>query len=119
MTANLEDLNKGDLIVVFWTDASDDRGSLREHEGYPDVRVKDWGLFLGVSGRKRRFIIIGKDVTEVYQDWGATRIPVDLVDDIQLILPQNEVVRYIAEVQTLTGRRVRLRKYRREGWRDV
>lgn len=115
----VEDLKKGDLIVVFWTDASNERGSLREHEGYPEVKVKDWGLFLGVSGRKRRFLIIGKDVTEVLHDWGATRIPVDLVDGIQLILPRDEVVSYIAEVQTLTGRRVRLRKYRREGWRDV
>ena len=115
----IEELKKGDLIVVFWTDASDDRVSLREHEGYPEVTVKDWGLFLGVSGRKRRFLIIGKDVTEVLQDWGATRIPVDLVDEIHLILPVDDVVRFIKEVQTLTGRRVRLRKYRREGWRDV
>jgi len=116
----IEDLQKGDLIVVFWTDASDIHGSLKEHEGSPEVVVKDWGLYLGVSGRKRKFLIVGKDVTEVHQDWGATRIPLELVDEIRLILPREEVMRYIAEVATLTGRRVRLRRYeRRERWKIV
>ena len=112
-TAKLEDLDKGDLILVFWTDASDTRGSISEHEGHPEVHVKDWGIFLGVSGRKRRFLIIGKDVTEVLQDWGATRIPVNLIDEVKVIMPRDEVVQHIAEVQALTGRRVRLRKAHR------
>ena len=115
----IEDLKKGDLIVVFWTDASDERGSLRNHQGYPEVNVKDWGLFLGVSGRKRRLLLIGKDVVEVLQDWGATRIPLELIDRIQRILPRDEMVRYIKEVHSLRGRRIGLRKYRREVLRDV
>jgi len=115
----LEELRKGDLIVVFWTDASDIHGSLREHESSPEVVVKDWGLYLGVSGRKRRFLIVGKDVTQVHQDWGATRIPLDLIDEVRLILPREKMVEYIAEVATLTGRRVRLRKYTREGMKIV
>jgi len=119
-TVKLEDLKKGDLIVVFWMDASDIRVPLREHEGAPEVKVKDWGLYLGVSGRKRKFLIIGKDVIEVYHDWGAARIPLELVDEIRLVMPREKVVQFIAEVQTLTGRRVRLRKYERsERWRDV
>jgi hypothetical protein len=68
----LEDLKKGDLILVKWIDASDIKGSLTEHESKPEVHVKDWGIFLGVSGRMHRFLIIGKDVTEVHNDWGAT-----------------------------------------------
>jgi len=112
----LEELRKGDLIIVCWTDASDIRGALELHEGSPEITVKDWGLYLGVSGRKRRFILIGKDVIEVHHHWGAARIPVELVDEIRRILTRDEVSAYVAEVQTLTGRRVRLRRYEREGW---
>lgn len=116
---NLEGLQRGDLIVVFWTDASDIRGLLSEHEGSPEVVMKDWGLYLGVSGRKRKFLIVGKDVTKVHQDWGATRIPLELIDEVHIILPRDKLVQFIEEVQTLTGRRVRLRKYRREGIKIV
>ena len=119
-TVKIEDLKKGDLIVVFWNDASDEHGSLGEHEVSPEVKVKDWGLYLGVSGRKHKFLIIGKDVTEIYHDWGASRIPLELVDEIRLVMPREQVMQYIAEVATLTGRRVRLRRYeRREKWKIV
>jgi len=112
-TLGVEDLLRGDLILVRWLDASDIRCTLEEHEGRPDVHVKDWGLFLGVSGRKRRFLIIGKDVVEVQNDWGATRIPLELVEEIELLMTREQMVRAIQEVQTLT-KRVRLRKYRRD-----
>ena len=116
----IEELKKGDLIVVFWNDASDIKGTLTEHEVSPEVVVKDWGLYLGVSGRKHRFLIVGKDVTQVHNDWGASRIPLELVDEIRLILPREQVMKYIAEVATLTGRRVRLRRIeRRERWQIV
>jgi len=93
---------------------------LSEHEGAPEAKVKDWGLFLGVSGRKRRFLIIGKDVIQVHQAWGAARIPLELVDEIRLVMSREKIIPFIAEVQTLTSRRVRLRKYeRRERWKIV
>lgn len=109
----LDELQKGDMILVKWADASDIRGSLQEHEGRPEIHVKDWGIFLGVSGQKRKFLLIGKDVVEVQNDWGATRIPLELVEEIVLLMPRDEVLKAIAEVQALM-RRVRLRKYRRE-----
>lgn len=117
-TVKLEDLRKGDLIVVKWIDASDVKASLNEHEAYPEVHVKDWGLFLGVSGRKHRLIIVGKDVTEMGNDWGATRIPLEMVYDIFLVMPREQVVRYIEEVRTI-GRRVRLRKHSRRNYHRV
>jgi len=110
----VEDLNKGDLIIVKWVDASDIRGSLRMHEGSPEVHVKDWGVYLGVGGRTKKFIIVGKDVTEVHQDWGATRIPLDIIEEIVLVMPRDQVADFITEVQILGPRRIRLRKYRRE-----
>ena len=98
----IEELKKGDLIVVFWNDASDIKGTLTEHEVSPEVVVKDWGLYLGVSGRKHRFLIVGKDVTLVHNDWGASRIPIELVDEIRLILPREQVMEFIAEVAART-----------------
>ena len=114
-TVTVDELRKGDLIVVYWTDASDIRGALELHEGSPEVRVKDWGLYLGVSGRKRRFLLVGKDVIGVHHHWGAARIPVELVDEIRRVLTRDEMAACVEEVQTLTGRRVRLRRYEREG----
>ena len=105
-------LPRGSFIVVRWLDASDIRASLREHEASPEVTCKDWGVYLGCSGGKRRLLILGKDIVEVHNEWGATRIPLDLVEEVVLILPQEEMMKAIREVQVL-GRRVQLRKYRR------
>ena len=71
----MNDLCKGDPVILRWLDASDLGGSISELVGSPEVYCKDWGVFLGVSGRKRRLMILGKDVVEVYNEWGATRIP--------------------------------------------
>ena len=109
----LENLEKGDLIMVRWLDASEIRCSMNEHEGSPEVYCKDWGVFLGVSGRKRQLLLVGKDVVEVHNDWGAVRIPLELVDEVVLVMPRGEVLRTIREIGAL-GRRVRLRKYRRD-----
>ncbi len=107
------DLEKGDLIMVRWLDASELRCSVDEHEGSPEVYCKDWGVYLGVSGRKRRLLLVGKEVVEVHNDWGAVRIPVELVDEVLLVMPRGEVLRAIREVGVL-GRRVRLRRFRRD-----
>ena len=106
-----EDLQKGDLIMVRWLDASEIRCSVDEHEGNPEMFCKDWGVFLGISGRKKRMLIVGKDVVEVQNDWGAARIPLELIDEIIRVMPRKEAVRAIREIQAL-GRRVRLRKWR-------
>lgn len=107
----LEELRKGDLILVRWLDASENRCSVDEHEGNPEMFCKDWGVFLGVSGRKKKILIVGKDVVEVLNDWGAARIPVELIDEVLLLMPRKEAIQAIREIQTL-GRRVRLRKWR-------
>ncbi len=106
-----EDLQKGDLIMVRWLDASEIRCSVDEHEGNPEMFCKDWGVYLGISGRKKRMLIVGKDVVEVQNDWGAARIPLELIDEIIRVMPRKEAVRAIREIQAL-GRRVRLRKWR-------
>jgi len=76
------------------------------------------GIFLGISGAKRRFVIVGKDVFEGHREWGATRILLELVEEIHLLLPHDSVAAAIAEVEAL-GRRIRLRKHRRREARDV
>ena len=106
-------LEKGDLIMVRWLDASEIRCSVNEHEGNPEIYCKDWGVFLGISGNKHRLLLVGKDVVEVHNDWGAARIPVELIDEVLLVMPRGEVLKAIREIQVL-GRRVRLRKFRRD-----
>jgi hypothetical protein len=109
----VEDIEKGDLVVVRWTDASDRKAPLEEHIGDPSIYCKDWGIFLGVTGTRRRFLLIGKDIVEVHNEWGATRIPLELVEEVKVLLPRNRVVGSIREIQVL-GRKVCLRKRRRE-----
>jgi len=107
---SLDELKKGDLILVRWMDASEFRAKLAEHTGEPEVYVKDLGVFLGVSGAKKKHIIIGKDVVESKDEWGAARIPLDLVESIILIMPREDVEKMMIEVKALV-RRVRIRKY--------
>jgi len=109
----LEQLPKGSFIMVRWLDASDTRAKLSEHVADPEVTCKDWGVYLGCSGRKKHMIILGKDVVEVHNEWGATRIPLELIEEIYLILPRDEMMKAIREVQVL-GRKVNLRKYQRK-----
>jgi hypothetical protein len=83
--------------------------TLEEHEVSPETSCKEWGVYLGVSGSKRRFILVGKDVVMAHNEWGATRILLGLVDGVELILPREQVVQMIEEARGL-GRRIRLRK---------
>jgi len=114
---NLEELRKGDLILVRWIDASDVKAPLREHEARPEVYVKDWGVYLGISGRRRRLLLLGKDVVEAQGEWGATRIPLELIEEVILLMPREETCRVIGEILKI-ARRVRLRRfqYRNSDW---
>ena len=108
-----EEIPKGSFIMVRWLDASDTRAHLSDHVASPEVTCKDWGVFLGCSGKKRKMIILGKDVVEIHNEWGATRIPLDLVEEVVLILPRDMMMKAVSELQIL-GRRVSLRKYKRK-----
>ncbi len=57
--------------MVRWLDTTNLRCALKEHESNPEVHCKDWGVYLGCSGRKHRMILIGKDVVEINNDWGG------------------------------------------------
>jgi stringent starvation protein B len=106
-------LPKGSLIMVRWLDASDVKALLSEHEERPEAYCKDWGIYLGVSGRKRKMLIIAKDVVEFHHEWGATRIPMNLIEEVVLVLPREEVAKMVREVEVIT-RKVHLRKHSRE-----
>jgi len=85
---NMEDLRKGDLILVRWFDASELRAKLNQHDK-PEVAVWEWGIFLGLRGRKRRHLLLGKDLVEGWNEWGAARIPLPLIDKIVLLSAQS------------------------------
>ena len=57
---DVQSIPKGSLILVKWFDANEDRCKLDEHVSNPEVNCKDWGLYLGVSGRKRRMLLPGE-----------------------------------------------------------
>ncbi len=82
-------LQKGDLIHIEWSDASEVRARLSEHRRNPEARVYEWGVFLGVSERgKRRYLLLGKELALPWKEWGAVRVPLDILDKIYVIRPQ-------------------------------
>jgi len=103
----LEELRKGDLILVKWYDASEMRANLDEHKD-PEVAIWEWGVFLGVRGRKRPHLLLGKDHARKWNEWGAARIPLPLIDKIVLLIPQS----YQKTFKTGTLRKIRVRKNR-------
>ena len=46
-------------------------------------------------------------------EWGATRIPLELVEDVLVIVPREDMVGHVQEIKTLS-RRIRLRRYNRQ-----
>jgi hypothetical protein len=86
---SLADLQKGDLIQIEWSDASEVRARLSEHYESPEATVYEWGVFLGVSERKKRqYILLGKEVALPWKEWGAVRVPLDILDEIHIIKPE-------------------------------
>ena len=106
----IDDLKRGDFIIVRWRDASDTRGFLEEF-GSPQW-MKDWGFFLGIVGRHPQ-LILSKDVAEGHQAWGVSRIPLELIEEIWLWIPADETRTNIPELR-FKGRRIRTRRYDRE-----
>ena len=113
-TVSIDELNKGDLIVVKWFDASELRAKLNQHEK-PEVAVYEWGIYLGVRGPKRKHLLLGKEHIEGWDEWGAARIPVALIEEIILLVPSsyqrtfpNLVLKKIKNRKTLSRVRVRI-----------
>jgi len=111
----LKELKKGDFIFVWWLDASEMRGTLTDHD-YPEIHVCDWGVFLGVTGREKKHIVLASSFVDEDKSWAATRIPVDLVIRIDRAWPREEVQKHIDEVKRLRRkiyvRRCRVHFYR-------
>ena len=106
---SMEELQRGDLIIVRWRDASDVRGFLEDF-GEPQW-VKDWGFFMGIVGSKKYpELAISKDVAEGHQAWGISRIPLELVGEVWLWIPREETRKVIPELG-LVGRRFKVRRY--------
>jgi len=88
-TVDIATLQKGDLIQIEWSDASEVRARLSEHYESPEATVYEWGIFLGVSeSRKRQYILLGKEVALPWKEWGAVRVPLDILDKIHIIKPK-------------------------------
>ena len=51
-------------------------------------------------------------MVETWNEWGAARIPLELIDSIIVIIRRDQLVKALNEIQALV-RKVRLRKYNR------
>jgi len=86
LNAQLKCFERGDYVRVSWFDASDARGSLREHKR-PECLVDEWGIFLGLEGYPKH-LLLGKHYVRDDKFWEATRIPLSLIQSAELIAKQ-------------------------------
>ena len=104
---SVDDLQRGDFVIVRWRDASDIRGFMEEFG--ETCWMKDWGFYLGIIGR-HPMLVLSKDIVENRKAWGVSRIPVELVSEIWLVIPSNEAKGMVPELG-FTERRIKLRRY--------
>lgn len=84
ITKQIKGFEKGDYVKVSWFDASDARGSLAEHKK-PECLVDEWGMFLGIEGDPKH-LLLGKHYIRGDHEWVATRIPLTLIQSVELIV---------------------------------
>ena len=111
----IDDLRRGDFVIVRWRDASDIRGFMEEFG--ETCWTKDWGFYLGVVGR-HPVLVLSKDIVEGKKAWGVSRIPVELIVEIWLIIPCEESKKMVPELD-FQGRRFKLRRYDRDEYKEV
>ena len=112
---SIDELSRGDFVIVRWRDASDIRGFMEEFG--ETCWMKDWGFYLGIVGR-HPMLVLSKDIVEGKKAWGVSRIPVELVGEIWLVIPCEEAKALVPELD-FQGRRIKLRRYEREDFREV
>ena len=112
---SVDDLQRGDFVIVRWRDASDIRGFMEEFG--ETCWMKDWGFYLGVVGR-HPMLVLSKDIVEGKKAWGVSRIPVELIGEVWLVLPCVDTVELVPEL-SFQGRRIKLRRYDRDDFREV
>jgi len=103
----IEELRKGDLVLIKWFDASELRAKLNQHEK-PEVAVYEWGIYLGMKGRKRKHLLLGKEHIKGWDEWGVARIPVTLIEEIILLMPRS----YQKTFPNLVLKKIKIRKTR-------
>lgn len=81
--SQIKGFEKGDYVKVSWFDASDARGPLSDHKK-PECLVDEWGVFLGVEGAPKH-LLMGKHYVRGDRVWEATRIPLTLIQSVELI----------------------------------
>lgn len=81
----IEDLQFGDLISIEWLDASEIRSRLPKHNTHYDTPVCVVGFFCGIRGSRKKHMIIAKEKLPM-DSFNADFIPVDLIDNITLIM---------------------------------
>jgi hypothetical protein len=79
----IKGFERGDYVKVSWFDASDARASLDDHKK-PECLVDEWGIFLGVEGSPKH-LLMGKHYVRGDRVWEATRIPLTLIQSVELI----------------------------------
>jgi len=113
----LENLSKGDLVRVEWTDASIGK-SLGTGMAI-DVPVKSWGVFIGILGKRRQHIVLAQNnfqYSDGLYDIDYTAIPVGWAEKVTLIVKQHVSVEEAEQLFTsfLKGGRHAFPKQKRQ-----
>ncbi|MEM2102316.1 MAG: hypothetical protein QXM22_02240 [Candidatus Bathyarchaeia archaeon] len=83
ITQTAKNLQFGDLIEVDWLDASEASGRLES--GKFDTPVRSVGYFLGLKGRKTKYLVIAKELVRTCDAFHYNVIPLGMVETINIV----------------------------------
>ena len=120
---NLKQINKlqfGDLVRVYWLDASEAMGRTGERgEPHFDTPVASIGHYVGVKGKRTRHLILLKDIfqiTEQTYDLVYNCIPLGMIEKIKVRRSQDleekfhEIIKKnLMKIKAKAGRFVKVR----------
>lgn len=79
----IENLRFGDVIEVDWLDASEATGRLES--GKFDTPVRSVGYFLGLKGRKIKYLVIAKELVRTCDAFHYNVIRLGMIETIRTI----------------------------------
>ena len=77
----LDELKPGDIVAVYWLDASEGRQEAPIPSGVFDTPVVSYGVYLGTYGRRAKHIVVVKEV--VMDEVHYNAIPVGMVERVE------------------------------------
>jgi len=80
VSEQIRSLQFGDLIEIYWLDASEGTGEIGKTRF--DTLVRSVGFFLGLKGRRTKHVVIAKEIVDIEKACHYNSIPIGMIERI-------------------------------------